>query len=63
MLTDALRRLPGGDGDGDDASFTAHALLAAVRADLVEHLVGERGQDPERLRAALAAHVRRVLGD
>ncbi|MER5780510.1 TetR/AcrR family transcriptional regulator [Streptomyces mobaraensis] len=62
VLTDALSRLPGGSGD-DDVSFTAHALLAAVRADLVEHLVGERGQDPERLRAALAAHVRRVLGD
>ncbi|MEU5127577.1 TetR/AcrR family transcriptional regulator [Streptomyces mobaraensis] len=62
VLTDALRRLSVGAGD-DDVSFTAHALLAAVRADLVEHLVGERGQDPERLRAALAAHVRRLLGD
>ncbi|MGK5638424.1 hypothetical protein ACSNOK_08940 [Streptomyces sp. URMC 126] len=61
MLADALRRLPG--GNPDEASFNAHALLAAVRADLVEHLVGERGQDPDRPRAAPAAHVRRMLGD
>ncbi|AXK31793.1 TetR family transcriptional regulator [Streptomyces armeniacus] len=41
--------------------FTAHALLAATRADLVEHLVGPQGVPPDILRARLAAHVARVL--
>ncbi|MFG1607817.1 TetR/AcrR family transcriptional regulator [Actinoplanes sp. NPDC049265] len=29
------------------ADFLAHALLAAVRSDLVEHVRGQRGMDPE----------------
>ncbi|WP_436842764.1 hypothetical protein [Streptomyces flaveolus] len=55
-------RVPGlGDGD-----FAAHALLAAVRADLAEHLAGDRGVDRgvdrEQMRAGLAAFTARVLG-
>ncbi|AEW99139.1 TetR/AcrR family transcriptional regulator [Streptantibioticus cattleyicolor] len=38
-LRDALRRLP--DATDADSDFTAHALLAAVRADLVEHLAAK----------------------
>ncbi|WP_017592731.1 TetR/AcrR family transcriptional regulator [Nocardiopsis potens] len=42
----------------DSADFLAHALLAGVRSDLVEHL----GDWPEeRLRAGMAALVRSVL--
>ncbi|AFT99357.1 TetR/AcrR family transcriptional regulator [Nocardia brasiliensis] len=44
---------------GDDtAEYLAHALLAAVRSDLVEHL-GE--WPPEKLQAGLTALVRAVL--
>ncbi|MEU5713567.1 TetR family transcriptional regulator [Streptomyces flaveolus] len=58
LLRGVLARVPGlGDGD-----FAAHALLAAVRADLVEHLAGDRGVDRERMRAGLAAFTARVLG-
>ncbi|MFI8188119.1 TetR/AcrR family transcriptional regulator [Streptomyces sp. NPDC085946] len=57
-LRDVLEQLPGFP-DGD---FTAHALLAAVRADLVDHLVDRRHVSRERLRADLAAHTARVLG-
>ncbi|MEU9999480.1 hypothetical protein [Streptomyces sp. NPDC050848] len=46
-----------------DAEFTAHALLAAIRADLVVHLIDDRKMTPDALRAALAAHVDSVLGD
>lgn len=42
-----------------DSEFTAHALLAATRADLVEHLAGEIPR--EGMRAQLANFVTRVL--
>lgn len=59
MLRTALERVPGlVDGD-----FTAHALLAATRADLVEHLVGHEGMTREEMRARLAAFTARVLRD
>ncbi|MGW4512081.1 TetR/AcrR family transcriptional regulator [Streptomyces sp. NPDC004393] len=58
LLRSALERIPGLQ-DGD---FTAHALLAAVRADLVEHLVGTRGMGREELRSRLADFTARVLG-
>ncbi|MGW7104085.1 TetR/AcrR family transcriptional regulator [Streptomyces sp. NPDC054838] len=45
-----------------DADFTAHALLACIRADLVVHLIDERKTTPEALRSSLAAHVDNVLG-
>ncbi|WP_367124928.1 TetR/AcrR family transcriptional regulator [Streptomyces phytohabitans] len=45
----------------DACAFTAHALLAAVRADLVEHLLGAEGASPEAVRAQLAAYAARVL--
>ncbi|SOD62302.1 transcriptional regulator, TetR family [Streptomyces zhaozhouensis] len=57
MLRDLLERIPGlGDGD-----FPAHALLAATRADLVEHLAGEGRAPRERLRERLARYVERFL--
>lgn len=53
----ALEQLPGlADGD-----FAAHALLAATRADLVEHLVGQERTTREGMRAQLAAFTARVL--
>ncbi|MER5928952.1 TetR/AcrR family transcriptional regulator [Streptomyces sp. NPDC002054] len=42
--------------------FTAHALLAAIRADLVAHLIDDQEMTPEALRASLAAHIDNVLG-
>jgi AcrR family transcriptional regulator len=57
LLRSALADVPGlPDGD-----FTAHVLLAAVRADLVEHLAGERGAVRDELRARLRKFVDRVL--
>lgn len=56
-LRAALEQIPG----LDDADFTAHALLAAVRADLVEHLVGQQRTTREGMRAQLAAFTARVL--
>ncbi len=44
-----------------DSDFTAHALLAATRADLVEHLAGEERIPRERMRAQLANFATRVL--
>ncbi|MEV0224824.1 helix-turn-helix domain-containing protein [Streptomyces sp. NPDC050704] len=56
-LRAALEQIPGlADGD-----FTAHALLAATRADLVEHLVGRQRSTREQMRAHLAAFTARVL--
>ncbi|MBB4682613.1 TetR family transcriptional regulator [Amycolatopsis jiangsuensis] len=43
------------------SDFTAHALLAAVRADLVEHLAAHEGQSRETMRADLAGFVSQVL--
>ncbi|MCM3920405.1 TetR/AcrR family transcriptional regulator [Frankia sp. AiPs1] len=44
-----------------DSGFTAHALLAATRADLVEHLAGEERLAREGMRAQLATFITRVL--
>ncbi|MFD3685604.1 TetR/AcrR family transcriptional regulator [Nocardiopsis sp. NPDC058631] len=57
LLRDAVREIPG----APDADFTAHALLAAVRADLVEYLADGEGTPPERLEGRLAAFVAKVL--
>lgn len=57
-LQAALERIP----NLADSGFTAHALLAATRADLVEHLAGREGVPRERMRADLAAFTARVLG-
>lgn len=46
-----------------DPAFSAHALLAAIRADLVVHLIENQKMTPEALRSSLASHVDRVLGD
>ena len=56
-LQAVLERIPG----LTDSAFTAHALLAATRADLVEHLVGHQHMPREQLRAHLAAFTARIL--
>ncbi|MFJ6907081.1 TetR/AcrR family transcriptional regulator [Streptomyces griseoluteus] len=56
LLRAVLEQIPG----LDDSDFTAHALLAATRADLIEHLAGERIAR-EGMRAQLANFVTRVL--
>ncbi|MGW4467967.1 TetR/AcrR family transcriptional regulator [Micromonospora sp. NPDC004704] len=43
----------------ETADFLAHALLAAVRSDLIEHL---RDQPPERLREGVAHLARTMVG-
>ncbi|MFJ5811066.1 TetR/AcrR family transcriptional regulator [Streptomyces sp. NPDC093093] len=58
VLRTALDQVPG----VHDADFTAHALLAAIRADLVAHLIDEQGVDAEGLRSSLAAYIDKVLG-
>ncbi|MER5723918.1 TetR family transcriptional regulator [Streptomyces sp. NPDC012617] len=57
MLRSVLEQIPGFP-DGD---FTAHALLATTRADLVEHLAGEGRVPREAMRAHLATYVTAVL--
>ncbi|MEV4611090.1 TetR/AcrR family transcriptional regulator [Kitasatospora sp. NPDC049258] len=57
-LRAALDQVPG----VHHADFTAHALLAAVRADLVAYLIDDRKMTPGALREALAAHLDNVLG-
>ncbi|MEU2392616.1 TetR/AcrR family transcriptional regulator [Streptomyces sp. NPDC007369] len=47
--------------DVADSGFTAHALLAATRADLVEHLTEGERVPRERMRAQLADFAARVL--
>ncbi|MFJ8431122.1 TetR/AcrR family transcriptional regulator [Kitasatospora sp. NPDC094019] len=59
VLRSALDEVPG----VQHPDFTAHALLATIRADLVAHLVDDRGTTPEALRAALAAHLDTLFGD
>ncbi|MER7659995.1 TetR/AcrR family transcriptional regulator [Streptomyces sp. NPDC096193] len=56
-LRAALEHIPG----LTDSEFTAHALLAATRADLVEHLVGRQGMTRQQMRDRLAAFTTRVL--
>ncbi|MEU9183637.1 TetR/AcrR family transcriptional regulator [Streptomyces sp. NPDC048484] len=56
-LRGVLEELPGFDG----SDFTAHALLASVRADLVDHLLDHHGTPRERLRAELASFTTKVL--
>ncbi|MEU6224143.1 TetR family transcriptional regulator [Streptomyces sp. NPDC047042] len=58
LLRGVLDEIPG----LTDNDFTAHTLLAAVRADLVEHLAGREGVPRERMRAQLANLTARVLG-
>ncbi len=58
LLQDMLEQVPG----MADSDFTAHALLAATRADLVEHLAGQERVEPERIRTQLAGFTARVLG-
>jgi sRNA-binding protein len=57
VLQAVLEHIPG----LTDADFVAHALLAATRADLVEHLAGEERVSRERMRAQLANFASRVL--
>ncbi|MFJ8752823.1 TetR/AcrR family transcriptional regulator [Streptomyces sp. NPDC102441] len=58
-LKEALEQI----GPTPAADFTAHALLAATRADLVEHLAGEGHVTPDQVRQDLACYVAQVLGD
>ncbi|MFJ9815393.1 TetR/AcrR family transcriptional regulator [Streptomyces sp. NPDC101151] len=58
LLREALERIPG----LTDSDFTAHALLAATRADLVEHLAGEKGVPREEIRDQLAGFTTALLG-
>jgi AcrR family transcriptional regulator len=56
-LQHALRQLPG----ITDSGFTAHALLAATRADLVEHLISQEHMTHEQMRDRLAAFTAKAL--
>jgi hypothetical protein len=58
LLQTMLEQIPG----LDDGGFTAHALLAATRADLVEYLAGHERVPRESLRAQLASFTAGVLG-
>ncbi|MFE5813775.1 TetR/AcrR family transcriptional regulator [Streptomyces sp. NPDC056479] len=58
LLRDLLDRVPG----VAESDFTAHALLAATRADLVEYLAGVKGVPREELRGQLAKFSAGVLG-
>jgi AcrR family transcriptional regulator len=57
LLCDLVRAT----GGGGDSELLAHLLLAAVRADLVNHLASRRGISRRRLRADLATAVDLVL--
>ncbi|MFF4801207.1 TetR/AcrR family transcriptional regulator [Streptomyces sp. NPDC001351] len=61
LLRDLLAQIPE-LADTDVVDFTAHALLAATRADLVAHLAGEKGASREQLRDQLAKFTASVLG-
>lgn len=58
LLRDLLERIPG----PADSDFTAHALLAATRADLVEYLAGDRRMSREEMREQLAGFTATVIG-
>ncbi|MEU3030610.1 TetR/AcrR family transcriptional regulator [Streptomyces incarnatus] len=57
LLRAVLEQIPG----LTDGGFIAHALLAATRADLAEHLAGEERVPRERMRAQLADFAARLL--
>lgn len=57
LLRSALEQIPG----LTNSDFTAHALLATVRADLVEHLAGQKGVPREEMRKQLASFVAEVI--
>jgi AcrR family transcriptional regulator len=57
LLQAMLEQIPG----LNDSSFTAHALLAATRADLIEYLAGHERMPRERMRAQLASFTAEVL--
>jgi hypothetical protein len=57
LLSDLLRDA----GQGDESELLAHLLLAAVRADLLDHLIGGRGSSRRKLRAGIGAVVDLVL--
>ncbi|MGW4094297.1 TetR family transcriptional regulator [Nocardia sp. NPDC004750] len=58
LLQTVLEQIPG----LPDNDFTAHALLAAIRADLVEQLAGQERIPREKIRAQLANFATRILG-
>ncbi|MGW0133561.1 TetR/AcrR family transcriptional regulator [Streptomyces sp. NPDC003299] len=57
LLRAVLEQIPG----MTDSDFTAHALLAATRADLIEHLAEQQGISREDMRTQLANFVTKVL--
>ncbi|MFG1708428.1 TetR/AcrR family transcriptional regulator [Nonomuraea sp. M3C6] len=57
LLQAVLEQIPG----LTDSDFTAHALLAATRADLVEHLAGQERVPRERMQAQLASFTAKVI--
>ena len=59
LLRDLLRDA----GRGKESELRAHLLLAAVRADLLDHLIGGRGSSRRQLRAGVAAVVDLVLNE
>jgi AcrR family transcriptional regulator len=61
LVHELLRDLLRATGRGGDSELLAHLLLAAVRADLLDHLARRRGISRRRLRADLASAVDLVL--
>ncbi|WP_294565686.1 TetR/AcrR family transcriptional regulator [uncultured Arthrobacter sp.] len=57
LLQLMLEQIPG----MTHSDFTAHALLAVTRADLVDHLAGNERVSPEQMRTQLADFTARVL--
>ncbi|MEU8471777.1 helix-turn-helix domain-containing protein [Streptomyces sp. NPDC029006] len=57
LLRAVLEQIPG----VADSDFTAHALLAATRADLVEHLAGQENVPRDAMRAQLRHLATRLL--
>jgi AcrR family transcriptional regulator len=57
LLRDLLRDA----GRGKESELLAHLLLAAVRADLLDHLIGGRGSSRRQLRAGVASVTGLVL--
>ncbi|MGW2521397.1 TetR/AcrR family transcriptional regulator [Streptomyces sp. NPDC001617] len=66
-LERTLRQLPGftenamADTALTDSGFAAHALLAAARADLIDHLADQEYMTRDQLRAHLAAFTAKLL--